>query len=88
MTDDPILAGLREIDAAQATPLHDALNKLGTSGEGFELDASKDQAGHVGVSVEATKDLGKGWTIAGAASYVKDLGYAAMGKLTWTPKQK
>lgn len=87
MTDDPILAGMREIDAAQSTPLHDALDRLGTSGEGLELDAARDPAGHVGVTVEATKDLGKGWTVSGAASYVKDMGYAAMGKLRWTPKK-
>lgn len=68
-------------------PFHDALDKLGTSGEGLELDALKDSAGHVGVTVEATKDIGKGWTVAGGFQYAKDMGYALMGKVRWTPKK-
>jgi hypothetical protein len=84
--DDPILISQRHIVDAQSTPFKDALDKLGTSGEGFELDAGRDAAGHIGATVEATKDLGRGWSVAAAASWAKDLGYAAMGKLTWKPK--
>jgi len=68
------------------TPLHDAIEKLGTSGEGLELDVGKDAAGHLGASVEASKDLGKGWSIAAAAQWAKDFGYSVIGKVRWTPK--
>lgn len=84
--DDELLAGLRQIDKANATPLHDALTKLGTSGDGLEIAGGRDRAGHVGVSASVTKDLGKGWSIAAAAQWAKDAGYAALGKLSWKPK--
>lgn len=74
-------------DIAPMTPLQDALDKLGTSGgDGLEFDVGKDAAGHVGASVEASKELGKGWSVAAAAQWAKDVGYAVMGKLKWTPK--
>lgn len=68
-------------------PLQDALDQLGTSGEGLALDASRDQAGHVGVTVEGTKHLGKSWTVSAAAQWAKGVGYAAIGKLRWTPRK-
>ena len=79
MPNDPILS--------TPTPLHDAIDKIGTSGEGFELDAVRDQSGHAGVSVGGTKNVGKGWSLSGAFQWAKDAGYAVMGKVRWTPKQ-
>jgi hypothetical protein len=95
MDDDPILAAIRMAESAQqtslqpsATPLQDAIDRLGDHGEGFELDVGRDQAGHAGVKAEVSKDLGKGWSVGAAASWVKDMGYAAWGKVKWSPKSK
>jgi hypothetical protein len=86
--EDEILTGLRAIDQAHATPFKDALTKLGSSGEGFTLEGGRDQAGRTGASLEATKTFGKNktWSASAAAQWVKDAGYAVMGKLKWTPK--
>ena len=89
MNDDEILAGLREIDRVQsATPLQDAIDKLGADGDGLEVDVGRDQAGHAGVSLEGSKTLGKDWSVAGAVQWAKDVGYAAIGKVKWTPRGK
>lgn len=88
MSDDEILTGLREISRANATPLHDALDRIGTHGEGFELDAARTTDGRISAEASGTKALGKGWTVSGGIQWAKDTGAAALGKLTWTPKQK
>jgi hypothetical protein len=91
--DDPILASMRMTEAARqrelqpsATPLKDAIDRLGENGDGLALDVGRDTSGHAGVVVEGSKTLGKGWSIGGAFSYVRDAGYAAWGKVRWTPK--
>lgn len=71
-----------------ATPLQDGLDKIGQKGEGFELDAGRDQGGHTGVTAEGFKDVGKGWSVGGTVSWMKDLGWAAWGKVRWSPKSK
>lgn len=81
MNDDAILQ--QQIDA---TPLHDALAKLGTGGEGVELGGSRDQQGHVVVEAEATSGTWKGWSASAAFQWAKESGYAALGKLSWKPK--
>jgi hypothetical protein len=86
MTDDPLFGA--PVLQPSATPLHDAIDKLGQNGEGFELDAGRDTAGHVGVTAEVDKDLGKGWSVGAAAQWMKDAGWAAWGKVKWTPKSK
>lgn len=85
---DDALRAAGELPPLPRTPLQDALDQIGTSGEGLVLDASRTQSGQIGVSVEATKDLGKGWTVSAAAQWAKDAGYAAMGKLRWAPAKK
>lgn len=66
-------------------PFSDALDKLGTSGEGLELTAVKDPQ-HTSVSLEGAKNVGKGWSLAGGFAWAKDAGYAALGKISWKPK--
>lgn len=81
MPDDELLTNLREIDR----PFSDALAKLGTSGEGLELTATRDQSGHVEAAAQGSKDLGKGWSVAGGVAYAQKT-WAAMGKVIWRPK--
>lgn len=81
---DEILAGLREIDRANSTPLHDAVDRIGTHGEGFELDARRDKSGAIEGEAEGAKALGKGWSLAGGIGYAKEQWYA-LGKLIWRP---
>ncbi len=85
---DEILVGLCEIDAANATPLRDAIDKLGTSGDGLELSAERDVRGDTRAQLEATKTWGaeREWSVAAAVAWAKDMGYSAMGKLKWSPK--
>jgi hypothetical protein len=85
MSDDEILAGLREIDRANSTPLHDAVDRIGTHGDGFELDARRGADGTVEATAEGTKTLGGGWTIAAGVAYAQRQWYA-LGKLIWSPK--
>jgi hypothetical protein len=82
---DEILTGLREIDRANDTPLRDAVERIGTHGEGFELDARRDSNGHIEATAEGTKTLGGGWSISAGVAYAKEQWYA-LGKLIWTPK--
>lgn len=88
MSDDEILAGLRRIDAAKATPFQDAIDKLGESGDGLELHVGADDRGNAGVGLEATKTFGKNktWSASAAVAWAKATGAAVMGKLTWKPK--
>lgn len=67
------------------TPLQDAIDKLGTSGEGFELDAARTDAGAVSIEAAGTKYLGKGWSLSGGVAYAQHA-WAAVGKLMWKPK--
>lgn len=89
--DDPILAAMRarqEFDLPQpsAHPLQDGIDRIGQRGEGFELGAGTVN-GKVGVQAEGFKNVGRGWSVGGAVSYVKDMGAAAWGKVKWTPKK-
>lgn len=70
------------------TPLKDGIDKIGRGGEGFELEGGRDSAGHLGGTVEAFKEVGKGWSVGAAASWFKDAGYAVWGKIVWSPKSK
>ncbi len=76
MSDDPL-----------STTLHDAIDKIGTDGDGLEFDVGRDPEGHAGASVEASKTIGKGWSVAAAAQWMKDVGYSVVGKVKWTPKR-
>jgi hypothetical protein len=39
------------------------------------------------VSFEGSKEIGKGWSVAGAVLWAKDR-WAAVGKLRWKPREK
>jgi hypothetical protein len=85
---DEVLVGLREIDRASTTPLQDAIDKLGADGDGLELSGGRDARGGARGQFEATKTWGaeREWSVAAAVAWAKDMGYAAMGKLKWSPK--
>jgi len=70
------------------TPIGDAIDRLGASGEGFELETGRDARGDPHVRVEGTKVFGKDktWSASGAVAWAKATGYAVLGKLRWTPK--
>lgn len=68
-------------DDPRSTPLQDALARLDTHGEGFALDLDRH-----GAEVEARKELGKAWTVSGAASRAWSGAWNAVAKLTWKPK--
>jgi hypothetical protein len=82
---DEILTGLREIDHANATPLHDALDRLGQHGDGLEIGGARTKDGDISAEAGVTKTIGKGWSVAGGAQYVSDT-WTALGKLMWRPK--
>lgn len=67
-------------------PISDALDKLGTSGEGLTFTADHNKH-DTAIAVEATKTAGN-WTFSGAWEYTKQLGNTVLGKVTWRPKAK
>lgn len=69
-----------------STPIKDALDKLGTSGDGLTFEAALTEEKQT-IGVEASKTAGT-WTFSGAWQYAKDLGHMALGKVTWRPKAK
>jgi hypothetical protein len=75
-------------DRPSHTPIGDAIEKLGSSGDGLSLAGGRDPSGQASASVEATKTFGKNktWSASAAASWVKAKGAGVMGKLKWTPK--
>lgn len=44
--------------------------------------------GDVGVEAEASKALGKGWSIAGTFDWMKNAGWSAVGGFNWKGKTK
>lgn len=66
------------------TPIKDAIDKLGASGDGLEFTAGS-EAGQAGAAVEATKTVGT-WSVSAAAAWVKGKGASVLGKIKWTPK--
>jgi succinylarginine dihydrolase len=68
------------------TPIKDALDKLGTSGDGFTVIADVSEKSKT-VGAEVSVSPGN-WTLSAAWQYTKDLGHAALGKVTWRPKGK
>lgn len=69
----------------QPSPLRDLSSR--PLREGFELDAGV-QGTQAAVKAEGAVDVGKGWSVGGAVSWVKGAGAAAWGKVVWTPKPK
>ena len=63
------------------TPIKDALDKLGSGGDGFSLGGDLKSKT---IGAEATFTPGK-WTLSGAWQYTKDLGHSLLGKVTWKP---
>jgi len=64
--------------------IKDALDKLGTSGDGLTASGSlRDKT----ASVEASKTAGN-WTFSTAWQYTKDMGNSLLGKITWRPGAK
>jgi hypothetical protein len=83
VSDDPILAGIRRIDAAQSTPLHDAIDRLGQSGPGLSVDVDR-----TGVTAQGSIGLGHDVSVAGAAQKsFAQRGWDWMVGLRWTPKR-
>lgn len=82
---DILILNQREIDKAHETPLQDAIDKMGTSGDGLELEVGRDSRGHAGATFEATKTKGA-WSAGAAVQWVKDAGFAAWGRVKWSPK--
>jgi hypothetical protein len=70
-----------------STPLADAIARVGESGEGFALDVTAAKDDKPVVSFEGSKEIGKGWSVAGAVLWAKDR-WAAVGKLRWKPREK
>jgi hypothetical protein len=68
------------------TPLKDALDKLGTSGDGLTFEAAHSEK-DTKVGVEATKTWGS-WSASAAWEYTKQLGNTVLGKVTWRPGNK
>jgi hypothetical protein len=67
------------------TPLQDAVDKVRTDGEALDLlieKSSKD----LKATLEARKEIGKGWSTAGAVAWAKSTGWSAIAKLGWSPK--
>jgi hypothetical protein len=65
------------------TPLKDALDKIGTSGDGLSITAVHDKK-DTQLAAEVSVSPGK-WTLSAAWAYTKELGNTALGKVTWKP---
>ena len=65
------------------TPIKDALDQLGNSGDGFTFTAAHDKK-DTQVATEISVSPGK-WTMSAAWAYTKQLGHTALGKITWRP---
>lgn len=65
------------------TPLKDALDKLGSSGDGLTVTATHDKT-DTQLAAEVSISPGK-WTLSAAWAYTKELGNTALGKVTWRP---
>lgn len=70
------------------TPIGDAIDKIGASGEGFDFELGRDARGDPHVTAEGTKTFGKNktWSASGAVAWAKATGVAVLGKLKWSPK--
>ena len=70
------------------TPLKDALDKLGSSGEGLDVFIVKEEgARKPDFGAEVTKEFGKNksWSVSAGVQYVKEK-WAALGKVSWRPR--
>jgi hypothetical protein len=70
--------------APPPTPLADAVARIGESGDGLAVDVTGATTDKPVVSIEGSKTIGKGWSVAGAVLWAKDR-WAAVGKLRWKP---
>ncbi len=66
------------------SPFKDALDKLGSGGDGLSITAGHDSKHDTQVTAEVSVSPGK-WTMSAAWTYAKDVGNAALGKITWRP---
>jgi hypothetical protein len=70
------------------TPFKDALDKLGSSGDGLTGTVDfNERTKSVDAGVEVTKTWGN-WSTSAAWAYTKELGNTILGKVTWRPKAK
>jgi len=53
---DPILISMREIDAAKASPLHDAIANAGKDGQGLDVKLTKEDGLVAGGSINTGHD--------------------------------
>jgi hypothetical protein len=71
------------------TPIKDALDQLGSSGDGLTgSGAFNERTKSLDAGVEFTKSWGSSWSTSAAWTYTKELGNTILGKVTWRPKAK
>lgn len=75
------------MSADTQTPIQDSLDGIGKNGDGFDLTLAHETEGGTSVGVDVFRDIGKpgGWSLGGAAQWIKDKGGRVLGKLTWRP---
>jgi hypothetical protein len=85
MDDDPILINLREIDQAHASPLKDAIANAGKSGQGLEVQLTKDDGLVAGGSINTGHDTSLSGGVANKTP-TKKSGWSWWLGFSWRPK--